>query len=221
MFFYDADINTWSLQNVIFVATDQHGSKEISLPVTFNVIPIRFTVEDPDSTTVGRYDTISFTGIGLPGKTVKVTLDGTQVNSTVVREDSSWTLGIPGSMLSETVTPVFSIAGSDPIMGAAISPPSESVGMSFSTIILIIFVILGLLGGAAYFLLEFEDEDDEDEGLDAKQEVVEDVVDTYAWGKAEESTESSPPEFVRSDDNPGWMWDPVKEEWVPDPDHNE
>ena len=221
MFFYDADINTWSLQNVIFVATDQHGSKEISSPVTFNVIPIRFTVEDPDSTTAGRYDTITFTGIGLPGKTVKVTLDGTQVNSTVVREDSSWTLGIPGSMLSETVTPVFSIAGSDPIMGAAISPPSESGEMSLFTIILIVFVILGLLGGAAYFLLEFEDEDDEDEGLDAKQEVVEEVVDTYAWGKAEESTESSPPEFVRSDDNPGWMWDPVKEEWVPDPDHNE
>ena len=26
-------------------------------------------------------------------------------------------------------------------------------------------------------------------------------------------------ELVRSDEHPGWLWDPEKEDWVPDPEH--
>ena len=96
MGFYNEDMETWSLSNVIFVATDPHGSKEISTPVSFNVIPIEFYVGDPDQTTAAKGELITFTGIGLPGKTVRVTLGGTQINSTVVLEDSTWELGIPG-----------------------------------------------------------------------------------------------------------------------------
>lgn len=204
MGFYDENMDTWSLSNVIFVATDPHGSKEISVPVSFNVIPIEFYVGEPDQTTAGKGDVITFSGIGLPGKTVRVTLAGTQINSTIVSEDSTWTLGIPGSMLTRTINPVFYISGSDPIEGAAISPPTEEGGMGALTVILIVVVLLGAIGAALFYTGVISFEEDED-GAEVASEA--------------ESTSPASGGLVRSDDHPGWLWDPAKEEWVPDPDH--
>jgi hypothetical protein len=204
MGFYNEDMETWSLSNVIFVATDPHGSKEISTPVSFNVIPIEFYVGEPDQTTAGKGEEITFTGIGLPGKTVRVTLAGTQINSTVVLEDSTWELGIPGSMISRTINPVFSISGSDPIEGVAISPPNEEGGMGAMTIILIVVVLLAGIGAALFFsgVVSFEEDDEISDGEDS-----------------DENASAPSGELVRSDEHPGWLWDPQKEEWVPDPDH--
>ncbi len=130
MGFYNEDMDTWSLSNVIFVATDPFGSKEISTPVSFNVVPIEFYVGPPNQNTANEDELIIFSGSGLPGKTVRVTLGGIQVNSTVVLDDSTWELGIPGAMLSKPVIPVFSISGSDSIQGQEISPPSSDGGIS-------------------------------------------------------------------------------------------
>ena len=201
MGFYNEDMETWSLRNVIFLATDPHGSKEISTPVSFNVVPIEFYVGPPDQTTAGNGELITFTGSGLPGKTVRVTLGGTQVNSTVVNDDSTWELGIPGSMLSKPVSPVFSISGSEPIQGAEISPHADDSGISAIMVIVIIVVLIALLGATLFFsgVISLE-EDEEDEG--------------------DESTAAkSSGELVRSDEHPGWLWDSAKEDWVPDPDH--
>jgi len=205
MGFYDEDIDTWSLSNVIFVATDPHGSKEISTPVSFNVIPIEFYVGEPDQTTAGKNEIILFSGIGLPGKTVRVTLGGTQINSTVVSDDSTWTLGIPGSMLTNTISPVFMISGSDPIEGAAISPPSEEGGIGAMTVIIIVVVLLAGIGAVLFYSGVISFEMDEDDGESSTEQ-------------AESETQSSGG-LVRSEDHPGWLWDPAKEEWVPDPDH--
>ncbi len=201
MGFYNEDMETWSLSNVIFLATDPHGSKEISTPVSFNVVPIEFYVGPPDQTTAGNGELITFTGSGLPGKTVRVTLGGTQVNSTVVNDDSTWELGIPGSMLSKPVSPVFSISGSEPIQGAEISPHADDSGISAIMFIVIIVVLIALLGATLFFSgvisLEEEEEDEGDGSTAAK----------------------SSGELVRSDEHPGWLWDSAKEDWVPDPDH--
>lgn len=204
MGFYNEDMETWSLSNVIFVATDPHGSKEISTPVSFNVIPIEFYVGEPDQTTAGKGEVITFTGIGLPGKTVRVTLGGTQINSTVVLEDSTWELGIPGSMIGRTINPVFIISGSDPIEGTAISPPDEDEGMGAMTVILIVVVLLAGIGAALFFsgIVSFEEDDEISDGEDS-----------------DENASAPSGELVRSDEHPGWLWDPQKEEWVPDPDH--
>ena len=198
MGFYNEDMDTWSLSNVIFVATDQFGSKEISTPVSFNVVPIEFYVGPPDQTTASDDELIFFSGSGLPGKTVRVTLGGIQVNSTVVLEDSTWELGIPGAMLSKPVIPVFSISGSESIQGEEISPPSSGGGISAVMIIAIVFAIIALLAGTLFFsgVIAFEEDDEE-----------------YDEAETDDS------KGLRSEDHPGWLWDPEKEEWVPDPDH--
>ena len=198
MGFYNEDMDTWSLSNVIFVATDQYGSKEISTPVSFNVVPIEFYVGPPDQTTASDDELIFFSGSGLPGKTVRVTLGGIQVNSTVVLEDSTWELGIPGAMLSKPVIPVFSISGSESIQGEEISPPSSGGGISAVMIIAIVFAIIALLAGTLFFsgVIAFEEDDEE-----------------YDEAETDDS------KGLRSEDHPGWLWDPEKEEWVPDPDH--
>tara|TARA_Y100000741_G_scaffold135991_1_gene102458 strand:- start:763 stop:3192 length:2430 start_codon:yes stop_codon:yes gene_type:complete len=201
MGFYNEDMDTWSLSNVIFVATDPFGSKEISTPVSFNVVPIEFYVGPPDQNTASEDELIIFSGSGLPGKTVRVTLGGIQVNSTVVLDNSTWELGIPGAMLSKPVIPVFSISGSESIQGEEISPPSSDGGISPVMIIAIVVVIIALLAGTLFFsgVVTFEEDDeesDEAEGADTKGE-----------------------HLVKSDDHPGWLWDAEKEEWVPDPDH--
>ena len=201
MGFYNEDMDTWSLSNVIFVATDPFGSKEISTPVSFNVVPIEFYVGPPDQNTASEDELIIFSGSGLPGKTVRVTLGGIQVNSTVVLDNSTWELGIPGAMLSKPVIPVFSISGSESIQGEEISPPSSDGGISPVMIIAIVVVIIALLAGTLFFsgVVTFEEDDEESDGAEG--------VDT----KGEH--------LVKSDDHPGWLWDAEKEEWVPDPDH--
>ncbi len=202
MFFYDDDMSTWSLSNVVFVATDQHGSKEISSPVSFDVIPIKFSVDEPDSTSCPSNDVLIFTGIGLPGKTTSVKLGGSQINSTVVSADSTWALGIPCSMVSGQVTPVFSTSGSTSIEGPVISPPAASEGFGPLWLIIIAVLVLVLIGAVLYLsgLVSVEIEDEE--------------PDSIVEGESEGG-------LVKSDEHPGWLWDSAKQEWVPDPDYNE
>ena len=106
MFFYNPDISSWTLENVIFVATDPFGSKEISTPVTFTVIGINFEIDTPEITVVKDGESVTFSGIGLPGKTVTALIDKVPANSTIVSSDSTWSLDIPSSRFDEgAVTP--------------------------------------------------------------------------------------------------------------------
>jgi len=198
---YSTDLSTWSLTDVIFVATDEATAKEISAPVTFTVSPIQFTLNEQSNTIVSPDESILFSGIGLPGKTVSVKIGGTQINSTVVSENSSWELGIPGSMISNTATPVFSISGSEPITGPTISLPSDGGGLGNIVYVIIIVAIIGIFAGILYmsgFIRLEIDEDDDDQTKSLESE-----------------------ELVKSEEHPGWLWDSSKEEWVPDPDYNE
>jgi len=87
-------MDAWTLENVIFVATDPFGSKEISLDVTFTVIPISFQIDVPDVTVVKDGESVTFSGVGLPGKTVTALINKVPANNTVVNSDSTWSLDI-------------------------------------------------------------------------------------------------------------------------------
>ena len=74
---------------------------------------ILFTIVAPEDTTIGDDEIAVFTGVGLPGKTVTVTIGGNNVNNTVVGEDSTWSLGIPASRIDGSAIPVFRYAGEE------------------------------------------------------------------------------------------------------------
>ena len=191
MFFYDNNMSSWTLDNVIFMATDSHGSKEISLPVTFTVVGISFQINDPDVTVIDDGEIIIFTGVGLPGKTVTVLINHVNTNDTVVNADSTWTLGIPSSRFSDgPVTPVFRYVGADYSSGVQISVGVPDEGLSLAKMAIISIVIIGLLAGVfVYFFVEVEDEESFDE-----------------------SSEEGPSE--------GWIWDESSNDWIEDPDYD-
>ena len=184
---------------MIFVATDPFGSKEISLGVTFTVIPISFQIDVPDVTVVQDGESVTFSGIGLPGKTVTALINKVPANNTVVNSDSTWSLDIPSSRFDEgPVTPDFRYVGSDYSSGVEISVGATDDGMSMLMIGIISIVILALLGGAfAYFFVEIEDDDDDSSSIESSE-----TIDS----NADESTE-------------GWIWDDESNEWIEDPNY--
>ena len=226
MFFYDTDMSTWTLQNVVFVATDTFGSKINSNPVTLTVEGIQFAIIPPEDTTVPEDGVAVFTGIGLPGKTVTVTIAGNTVNNTIVNPDSTWSLGIPASRIEGTAIPMFKYGG-DEFDGSKITVSgSEAGGMGTGSIIMIAIVALAVLGGLVYFFVEFEvDEDEMLEGTEeAHQDTDEEEEDPYAWandnGALQEDSESQSESVLQKhDDHPGWLWASDNQEWLPDPDH--
>ena len=230
MFFYDIDIATWTLENVVFVATDTYGSKINSAPITFTVVGLEFQITPPEDDMVPSGGVAVFTGIGLPGKTVSVTISGNNVNNTLVGADSTWSLGIPASRIDGSATPVFTYGGNSfESADYTISVGgSGGGGLGMGTIILILLVLIAAIGGFVYFFVELEDEEDEE--FDGTSEVKEEAEeDAYAWAKevyAEPGIREEPPpepesRLQKHDEHPGWLWDPDEAEWVPDPDHSD
>jgi hypothetical protein len=203
MFFYDSDMDAWTLENVIFVATDPFGSKEISLDVTFTVIPISFKVDVPDVTVVKDGESVTFSGVGLPGKTVTALINKVPANNTVVNSDSTWSLDISSSRFDEgPVTPDFRYVGSDYSSGVQISVGAADDGISSLMIGIISIVILALLGAVfVYFFVEIEDDGDDENDDISSIESTENMT-----SKVEESTD-------------GWIWDEESNEWIEDPNY--
>ena len=112
MLFYEENMDAWTLNNVIFIATDAWDSKANSLPVTFRVLPLEFSIQEPNQTWVDLDGIAIYSGIGLPGKQVSVSIGGNPVNTTVVQDDGTWELGVPASRIKgESSIPEFSYAG--------------------------------------------------------------------------------------------------------------
>ena len=210
MNFYDTDISTWSLSNVVFVATDSWGSKINSDPISFEVQPVQFTISEPDSNSIDEDGVAVYSGIGLPGQKVSVIINGNQVNSTIVSSNSSWELGVPASRITgSSATPSFAIGGQDPVKVEPISvgPQEES---SFPTgIVIILVVVILLIVSFAYFFVEFETDDQSKTSVD--------IQDDFGL---ENQVENSPSNLEKHDEHPGWLWDSENEEWVPDPEHS-
>ena len=199
MSFFDPEISGWSINDVVFVASDQFGSKANSIPLSIDVIGIDFEVDVPEETKISEEETAIFTGIGLPGRTVTVTIGGNPVNNTVVSDDSTWSIGIPGSRISGSATPQFKYGGID-YQGAKITVSDSDSSTSPILIMIAIIVILGIVS-FAYFFVEFEED----------SEVTEQSSETQPPGP-----DGSEGRFVTDSDHPGWLWDTEKEEWVPE-----
>ena len=225
MYSYKEDIEDWTLTNVIFIATDYHDSKANSLPVTFVVVPLQFSIDSPESDWVELDGIALYSGHGLPDKTVTVMIGGVTVNSTVVDSNGTWELGIPGSRIKgSSSTPQFSYGGQT-TKGEEISlgaPVSE--GMDYGKIALFSVLVLVVLGALAFFLFEIEDDFEEDyqkspvsipKDLDESEEFNADTSPPMSHS----ATESLRTNLERHDDHPGWLWDPSTEEWINDPDY--
>ncbi len=204
MNFYDTDISTWSLTDVIFVATDSFGSKINSDPVSFSVEPVVFTISTLDSNIVDEEGVMLYSGSGLPGQTISVSIGGNQVNSTVVFENSTWILGVPSSRIpGSSATPVFSMGGQDSIPVETIfKGEQEESGLPWGILFVIMIVIIGLVS-FAYFFVELEVKDD-----DLK-------ITTQSDSNFGESNEDI---LEKHADHPGWLWNTKEEEWVQDPE---
>jgi hypothetical protein len=191
MFFYDDNMENWTLENVVFMATDPFGSKEISSPVTFTVNPISFQIDVPEVTVIQDGETLIFSGVGLPGKTVTVLINQVPANSTIVEDNSTWTIGIASSRFSDgPVTPTFRYVGDDYSSNVKISVGTPEEGLSTAMIAIIAIVIIGLIGGVfVYFYVEIEDDDSE--------------------VSSDEDNSSE-----------GWIWDEESNDWVEDPNYN-
>ena len=80
------------------------------------------------------------------------------MNSTVVSEDSTWSIGIPASRISGSATPQFKYGGMD-YDGSKITVSDTTGGLSMFVIIAIVLIVA--IGAFAYFFIEFEDEAEE------------------------------------------------------------
>ena len=185
-------MSSWTLENVIFMATDPFGSREISIPVTFTVVGVTFQIDTPEITVVENGESITFSGIGLPGKTVTALINQVPANSTIVNSDSTWSVGIPSSRFDDgPVTPVFRYVGADYSSDVKISVGGSDEGLSTVMLAIISIVIIGLLGGVfVYFFVEIDDGDGSDD-------------------ESSENVETSE----------GWIWDDESNDWIEDPDY--
>ena len=229
MNFYDSNIDTWTLENVMFVATDSWGSKAVSEPVTFLVMPLQFEISEPETNWVSLDGIAVYSGSGLPGKQVSVSIGGVPVNTTVVSPNGTWELGILGSRLSDddSYTPFFSYSGQN-VNGQPISlGEPEEEGTNNGTIALVATVAIAALALLAYFFVEVEVDESQTKGpinLSPEQDATIDngAPKSSLQSLSEKSESATPSRFLddleRHDDHPGWLWDPSNQEWVSDPD---
>jgi len=211
MLFFDDDMESWTLNNVIFIATDAWDSRVNSAPVSFRVVPLQFSIQEPEQSWVEVDEMAIYSGSGLPGKQVSVLIGGNPVNTTLVSEDGTWELGIPASRIKgDSSIPKFTYAGQT----TEVSTISKGEPMPESTNwgLIVAFSVLAILSLAAlaYFTGFIGIEIDEEDEYKTPAQIPEDYGD--------EGEESS---LERYDDHPGWLWDATSEEWVPDPDFQE
>jgi hypothetical protein len=216
MLFFDDDMDTWTLTNVIFIATDAWDSRVNSNPVTFRVVPLQFTIQEPDQSWVEEDEMAIYSGIGLPGKQVSVLIGGNPVNNTIVSEDGTWELGIPASRIKgESSIPEFTYGGQTTEVSAISKGEPTKDPVNWGLMVAVSVLAILSLAALAYFTgfigIEFDEEDGYNEVGDDYNKTPVQIPEDYG-----EEEEKSPLE--RYDDHPGWLWDSSSEEWVPDPD---
>jgi len=211
MLFFDDDMDTWTLTNVIFIATDAWDSRVNSNPVTFRVVPLQFTIQEPDQSWVEEDEMAIYSGIGLPGKQVSVLIGGNPVNNTIVSEDGTWELGIPASRIKgESSIPEFTYGGQTTEVSAISKGEPTKDPVNWGLMVAVSVLAILSLAALAYFTgfigIEFDEEDGYNEVGDDYNKTPVQIPEDYG-----EEEEKSPLE--RYDDHPGWLWDSSSEEW--------
>ena len=212
MQFFDDNIESWTLNNVIFIATDAWDSRANSDPVTFRVVPLEFYIQEPEKNWFDEEEYAIYSGVGLPGKQVTVSIGGVPVATTLVLEDGTWELGIPGSRIKgDSSTPQFTYGGQTTTVESISKGEPVDSSTNWSMIIVLAFSAVLALTALAYFSgfvgIEIEDED--------LQKTPVEIPEGYGDNIEKETS------LEKYDDHPGWLWDSSTEEWVPDPDFQE
>ena len=211
MLFFDDDMDSWTLESVIFIATDSWDSRANSDPVTFRVVPLKFSIQEPEKSWVEEDEMAFYSGYGLPGKQVSVLIGGVPVNTTVVWPNGTWELGIPGSRINgASSTPEFTYGGESTQVGEITKGEPEKDSKNQNLIYLLSASAIVSLLALAYFSgfigIEIEDEEE-------TQKTPAQIPDGYGEGANESNSH-----LQKYDDHPGWLWDSASEEWVVDPD---
>ena len=222
----------------MFEARDIHDSVIYSHKVNIVVKSVSFTVQRVDSGAISHGEPAQFIGQGLPGSTVKALIQqgGLRLNTTRVLSDGTWSMDISTSQLNTEGSRniIFEMDGQvfqDPESSAdqswSLSVASEDGASSgILMVVVAVIAIIAILAAGAFFFIEFEDLDEEQEVVDQTAEVEED---TYAWGRAKITPEipavAAAPQPVQQvatpevSQHPGWLWDAVSNQWVADPDY--
>ena len=241
---YYPDMADWSLTNVIFEVRDPANSIVASAPINFDVVGVSFSSDCAGMMVDGAFiagcpgqiaqtDTLVYSGSGRP--TVDVigeTSAGLRLGSTVVGEDGTWTMEIPGNRLDKgDNTIIFEYGNVEQPMNTDSEITVEGGEEDGSGLLMWVFtgvlilLVIAVLGGVfVFFFVEFEDEEYEDDLMEAAEE-----VDPYAWAKAKQQ-EATPAPVAQTQQPvaqqaaatptvagyPGWKWDAAQNKWVPD-----
>ena len=236
-----SEISEWSLVSVTFEATDIHDSVIYSYEVDFIVKGVTFTAQRLDKGPVVFGDSAIYQGTGLPGSIVKARLitGDRLLNSTIVGPDGIWKMELSSGQLGDDGTyPFYFVQDGQTIGkgGPGVTGGSENDNSQLSLrsgevletgLDTWVWALIGgvaiiiLLAVGAFFFLEFEEIDDEDE-MNQETFVEEDP---YAWAKqraAEQAAAVTPaPQPAAQPQNPGWLWDSAGNQWVPDPNYQQ
>ena len=227
------DITSWTIENVRFVVRDVFDESAISRDVTFFVQAIEFDVErsNPGESVTATNPAI-FTGTGLPGSTIKARsiASNSLIKTVVVGDTGVWSMNLSLQDMNDASNNLkFNLDGQT--FGGSAEPTTFRVEVGEndegSNLFMIIGIIIGaliLLGGVAYFFVEFEDIEDEEF---VTSEHAEEEADPYAWGRKEAVEIPQPQPVVASQQatpqasgqHPGWLWDQESNQWVPDPNY--
>ncbi|MCH2636775.1 MAG: Ig-like domain-containing protein [Candidatus Thalassarchaeum sp.] len=241
MSFYSGSMEDWDLQDVIFQVRDSAGSTISSDPLDFDVVGVSFESQCAGIMEDGAFvagcpgqisasDILVYSGKGRP--TVSVigeTGSGLRLGSTVVGEDGTWTLEIPGNRLDKGSNTIVFEYGS---IGQPMNEDSEIVVeggldegsglLKWIGLTVLGLIVLALLGGVfVFFFVEFEDEYEDD-----LEEAAAEEVDPYAWAKERQEQEAAATQVAQPavqeaaapavSGYPGWKWDAEQNKWVPD-----
>lgn len=227
------DITSWTIENVRFVVRDVFDESAISRDVTFFVQAIEFDVErsNPGESVTATNPAI-FSGTGLPGSTIKARsiASNSLIKTVVVGDTGVWSMNLSLQDMNDASNNLkFNMDGQT--FGGSAEPTTFRVEVGEndegSNLFMIIGIIIGaliLLGGVAYFFVEFEDIEDEEF---VTSEHAEEEADPYAWGRKEAVEIPQPQPVVASQQatpqasgqHPGWLWDQESNQWVPDPNY--
>jgi hypothetical protein len=199
MSYYNSDMATWTLEDVVFYAIDTGLGEVHSIPIDFNVVAVSFSsncagVWDDSNNSIfiegcpdeiSQAQTIVYQGIGRPGVTVEAqTGVGNHLGRTVVDANGTWSMDIPGNRLDKGDNEIRFEYGNvmqpkNSDSQIKVSGGDEGGGGLLMTILLVLgaLIAVAVLGGVfVFFFVEFEEIED-----DLEEPEIE--VDAYAWAK--------------------------------------
>jgi hypothetical protein len=252
MSFYTPVLAEWTLENVVFFAVDTAGSRVYSISIDFNVVAVTFSSkcagvwEDSNNSIliegcpdeISQAQTIVYQGTGRPSVTIEArTGVGNHLGRTVVDEDGTWSMDIPGNRLDKGDNEIRFEYGNvmQPMNSDSqltVSGGDEDGGGLLMTILFVLFALtaVAVLGGVfVFFFVEFEEIEDDPEEPEVE-------VDAYAWAKdrqeaadigasagaaAVTAVEPAAQPVVAQEEPavagyPGWQWDAEQNKWVPE-----